>query len=56
MTHAEIELMLANLAELKRYHRETSRLVRAAAAHVARIDAAITARLAHLLGDEEGRA
>ena len=37
MTRADIELMLTNLAETRRYLRETSRLTREAAEHIGRV-------------------
>lgn len=63
MTRADIETMLSELAATTRYLHETSRLVREAAEHIvtvsdhnteviARIDAAITAGLTHLHGDD----
>jgi len=64
MTRADIEVMLTNLAETTRYLRESGRLIREAAEHivtvndhmgevVTRIDAAITAGLSHLHGDDQ---
>jgi len=66
MTRADIEAMLTNLAETTRYLRESSRRMREAAEHLVtvadhlqeigvRTDAAITAGLTHLHGDEEGQ-
>jgi hypothetical protein len=63
MTRSDIETMLTNLAETTRYLQESGRLTREAADHVAtvsdhmtevikRIDAAITAGLTHLHGED----
>jgi hypothetical protein len=64
MTRADIELMLTNLAETTKYLRVSSQRMREAAEHIVavadhlqeigtRTDAAITAGLTHLHGDEE---
>jgi hypothetical protein len=65
MTQADVEEMLRNLAETTRYLRESGRRIREAAEHMvavsdhlqeigARTDAAITAGLTHLHGENEG--
>jgi len=65
MTRGDIETMLTNLAETTRYLRESGRRMREAAEHIVavadhldeigiRTEAAITAGLTHLHGDEEG--
>ena len=64
MTRTDIEEMLTNLAATTRYLQDSGRLMREAAEHMvtvadhlheiaARTDAAITAGLTHLHGDEE---
>ena len=65
MTRADIEEMLTNLGATTRYLQESGRLMREAAEHMVtvsdhlqeiatRTDAAITAGLTHLHGDEDG--
>ena len=65
MTRADIETMLTHLAATTRYLQESGRLMREAADHLVRVadylqeigtrtEAAITAGLTHLHGDDEG--